>query len=391
MADTDDQAAENHGPSGWGKALRYWFGRCVKAGLAVVLTVLAVVFGFKLNPPKPLAKDIVQPTVTIYASQPDVSAVVTLSAYPYRARKRTARRGTASTGTASAGTASAGTGRSATSAPPKPGYEFDITIKVLSPRTSTVTFVLLLSDFPRILSPGITGLKALSALPATAASEELPVPTQDARGHADDLAIRTFVPSPSGALARTKRPSEPTVMIATKYSVVSRSSGSELQVAFPVVQDEKPGPPLPPSISIASLLGAYEQPSAYLSGSPVSYYEPNVEAGDIQYRPANGTNLADYQTLAGTTPVIRPAGAWSWAGISDVSLIAQNALTADVDQEHLFWDGVAWGVAGAGGIAAVLEIVSAIQGPEEARTRKRRRRAGGAESNAEVAPEPAAS
>jgi hypothetical protein len=366
--DKGDPPAERHPPSRPGQVLRRWLLRWAKAGLAVVLTGLAIGVGFKFKPAKPLAKDIVQPTITIYASQPGISAVVTLSAYPYPASAGTSP---ASAATGSTTAPSTVTGTSGPPSAPVPGSVFQIGLKVLSPRKKAVTFVFLLSDFPRILSPGITGLKALSVAPATAASAALPVPVQDAAGHADDLAFRTFVPPPSGVIARIRRPSEPTVKVATQYSVVSRSSGSELQVAFPVVQDEKPGPPLPPTISVGSLLGAYQSPSAQLSGYPVSYYEPNLEAGDIQYRPASGTNLADYQTLAGTTPVIRPAGAWSWAGISDVSLLAQNALTADVGQEHLFWDGVAWGVAGAAGIAAVLEIVAAIQGETKPRTAER--------------------
>jgi hypothetical protein len=160
-----------------------------------------------------------------------------------------------------------------------------------------------------------------------------------------------------------------------------------LQVAFPVVLDEKSAslPPPRQSFALSKLLGGYQNWSAAITGGvPAGYYVPSLESGDNQYRPGNGTNLADYQTLAGTTPVIRPAGAWSWAGISDVSLLAQDALTADVDQEHLFWDGVAWGVVGAGGIAAVLEFVSALQGELARRARER------ASSNPEMVTDPAA-
>lgn len=328
--------------------------------------MIAFFIGLSLKPPKPLARDIVQPTITIFASQPNVSAVVTLSAYPYPA----------STGTASAGTASTGTGTSGAPAPPVPGYEFDITLKVLAPRASAVTFVLLLGDFPRILSTGISGLKPTATIPpASALSGVLPVPGQDAADHADYVAFREFLPALSAA-ARARPPSEPTVKIATQYSVVSRSSGSELQVAFPVVLDEKAASsPLPPaqSFPISSVLGAYQDDSADVSGYPVGYYEPGLEPGNVQYRPGSGTNLADDQPLAGTTPVIRPAGAWSWPGTGDVSLLAQDALTADLNQTHLFWDGVAWGVAGAAGITFVIELVSASREEKKARADKRRR------------------
>jgi hypothetical protein len=320
----------------------------------------AVVVGLWLKPSKPLARDIVQPTITIFASQPDVSAVVAMSAKANRP---------AVTATASAATTCS------TTTPPGPGYELDIALKVLTPRTSVVRFVLLLGDFPRIFSTMVSGLTASAAgQPATALSEVLPVPGQDAQGYADYLAFGKFVP-PLTAAARAKRPSEPTVRIMTQYSVVSRSSGSELQVAFPIVLDEKvASSPLPPaqSFPITTLLGAYHLPTD-LSGEGGLYYEPSLEPGDIEYRPGSGTNLADYQTLAGTGPVIRPAGAWSWAGLSDVSLLAQDVLTADIDQEHLFWDGVAWGVVGAAGIAFVLELVSAIQ-EEKKKTRVRKRR-----------------
>jgi hypothetical protein len=210
------------------------------------------------------------------------------------------------------------------------------------------------------------------------------VPGQNSLGHADFVAFREFVPRSSSA-ARGRRLSEPTVKIATRYSVVSRSSGSELQVAFPVVLDEKTASssPLPPaeSFPISSLLGAYQNATADISGNPAGYYEPSLEPGDIQYRAGSGTNLADYQTLAGTTPVIRPAGAWSWPGTGDVSLLAQDALTADIDQEHLFWDGVAWGVAGAAGITFVLELVSASREEKKARAERRRMLAASADAD----------
>ena len=347
-------------------AERHWLSRWAKALLATILAGLAIGVGIALKPAKPLARDIVQPTITIFASEPDVSAVVTMSAYPYPATP----------GPSATGTSSTGTGTNGTPATPLPGYEFDIGLKVLSPRTSGVTFLLLLGDFPQVLSPGVIGLESALTIPApSAVSAVLPVPTQDAAGHADFVAFRDFVPAKSAA-ARAKRPSVPTVKIATQYSVVSRGSGPELQVAFPLVLDEKPGPTLLPtqSISVGSLLGAYRPTN--LSGEPVGYYEPILQSGNTQYHPDSGTNLADYQTLAGTAPVIRPAGAWSWAGISDVSLLAQDALTADVDQEHLFWDGVAWGVAGAGVIAAVIEGVTAFQERQTRRARKRARTRG---------------
>ena len=342
---------------------RRWQSRWAKALLAAGLTLLAVGIGIRLKPPKPLARDLVQPTITIFASQPGVSAVVAMSAFPYPG---------------STATPSTGTGTNGTPAPSAPGYELDITLKVLSPqvltpRASGVWFMLVLGDFPRIYSTGISGLTASPEVPPPSAlSEVLPVPGQDAAGYADYVAFREFLPPPPAA-APTRRPSEPTVKIATLYSLVSRSSGSELQVAFPVVLDEKSASSPPPrhSFQLSSLLGGYQNWSAAIAGVPAGYYEPSLEAGDNQYRPGDGTNLADYQTLAGTTPVIRPAGAWSWAGISDVSVLTQDALTADVDQEHLFWDGVAWGVVGAGGIAAVLEFVSALQGELARRARAR--------------------
>jgi len=258
-----------------------------------------------------------------------------------------------------------------------PGYELDIALKVVTPRSSAVTFVLVLGDFPRILSTGISGLTAATSIPsATALSGVLPVPAQDAAGHADFVAFRDFVPPPSAA-AQARRPSEPTVKIATQYSVISRSSGSELQVAFPVVLDEKAASSPPPptqSFRISSLLGAYQNRLAAIGDEPAGpYFEPNLLPGNTQFRPDSGTRLKDYQTLTGTAPAVRPAGAWSWAGIGDVSLLAQDALIADVDQQHLFWDGVAWGVAGGGVIAAVVEAVTAYQERPGRRRRKRAR------------------
>jgi hypothetical protein len=324
---------------------RSWRSRWIRALLAVGLTAVAIVIGFRLSPGKPLARDLTQPTIFIFASHPDVSAIVTMSSNPYAPASRAAA------------------SPSATGSSPRSGWQFQLTLKVLSPQRSPVTFLVLLSDFPRLLaSNGVMPLKSASTPPpASALAQPLTAPALDAVGRADFLAVDTFHPAPSAALLE-RRPSEPTVKIVTQYSVVSRSSGAELQVAFPLVEDEKPAPvpDLPPTqpVPVSELLAGY-QPVPSRPGRDC--YEPDLEPGNMQFRPAVGVNLADYQTLAGTPPVSRAQGDWSWAGTGDISLLSQDALTADVAQQHLFWAGVAWGVAGAGFIAAVLELVSASQ------------------------------
>jgi len=342
---------------------KHWLSRWARALLATVLSLLAVAVGYWLKPSKPLATDITQPTVTIFASQPGVAAVVTMSAYPVSAALSDAA-------------------RSASGLPATAHYEFQLSLRVVSAQAGPVTFVVLLSDFPHVLNRGLYRLRpappagtapAAGTTPAAGIlGAELPVPAQDALGHSDYLAVRTFLPLSATAVKR--RLSEPTVKIATMYSMVSRSAGAELQVAFPLVQDEKPAPvlSLPPgqAVSASEILAAYRSPPSV----PGNYYEPDLEPGTTQYHGGSALNLTDYQTLAGTPPLIRPRGAWSWAAVSDVAILSQDALTADVAQDHLFWAGVAWGVAAAGVIAAVLELVSAAQEQGSARQERRAQR-----------------
>jgi hypothetical protein len=332
--------------------------RFAKFLVAAVVTALTFGIGHHELPTKPLAKDLVQPTITVFASRPGVTATVGMSASSFVRVP-----------------AAPGDPASVT------GYAFNLTLKIAHPPLAPVKFLVVLSDFPAVTAVGVTPLSPLApiALPAAQIAGGVPNPAGDALGRSDYLATPTY--QPAGAAITGLPGAEPTVHVTTLLPVVSALSGPELQVTYPFVQAGTLSQTAPAGTAwpAAEILARYQVLPAPPTGK---YYEPDLDPGDTLYHVNGHLNLADFATLAGDPPTVKPRGLWSWTAVSDVSLLAQDALTADVDQEHLFWAGVILGVAAASGIAAVIELTSAIQ-----ETRK----AGRARRAARVAPGRAAS
>jgi hypothetical protein len=328
---------------GWRAAV----SRYAKFFVAALITAGTVVIGHHELPGSPLTRDLVQPTITVFASRPGVTAVVGMSASSYVP-------------------VPAGLGDTATVR----GYTFNITLKVVRPAATPVTFALVLTDFPRITDVGVAALAAAS--PSAILEPPLGTPSvnvpRSTRGRAEYVATTAFRPV-AGAFGRQRPVREPIVQVTTVQPVVSAISGPELQVTYPLVQAgayEQQVPATEP-IPGSAIAPGYEAPPGQ---QLANYYQPDLEAGDTQFHVNGHVNLADYATLAGDPPSVKPKGLWSWTAISDVSLLAQDALTADVAQEHLFWAGVILGVAAASGIAALVELTSAIQATRKARRQR---------------------
>ena len=54
-------------------------------------------------------------------------------------------------------------------------------------------------------------------------------------------------------------------------------------------------------------------------------------------------------------------GEWSWNGVSNVTVIAEDVSAADAAQMRLFQSGILLGMAGAGVFTVVLEFFGALQ------------------------------
>jgi len=351
---TSEPGTPDNGTSGEFAGWRADVSRYAKFIVAALVTAATVAVGHHELPSSPLTKDLVQPTITVFASQPDVTAIVGMSASSYVP-------------------VPAAVGQSATVS----GYAFNITLRVVHPLATRVSFVLVLSDFPRMSDVDTAPLtqqpSSILQAPSGQLSVNVPNPAGNSGGRKDFLAMTAF--RPGAATAAGLRPAlEPVVHVTTLRPVVSAVSGPELEVTYPLVQAgafEQEVPATEP-IPGSAIVPGNEVPSALRLAN---YYQPALEAGDTQFHVNGHVNLADYSTLAGDPPTVKPKELWSWTAISDVSVLAQDALTADVAQEHLFWAGVILGVAAASGIAALVELTSAVQATRKARRERRATRA----------------
>ena len=63
--------------------------------------------------------------------------------------------------------------------------------------------------------------------------------------------------------------------------------------------------------------------------------------------------------VPGRDSPIQLGSQWYWDGINDVTALAANISAQDTDQKHLFYSGVAFGVAAGAMISLVLELIPA--------------------------------
>jgi hypothetical protein len=126
--------------------------------------------------------------------------------------------------------------------------------------------------------------------------------------------------------------------------------GAQLRVTFPALEGETPGANPSTPLQFQDLYSGAQASSG--SGYPLA-----LQAGMNTFT-FQGTNLSDYQFLAGDSPV--PLNTeWSWDGINDVTALAANVATQDADQRHLFYSGVAFGIAAGAVISFLLELIPA--------------------------------
>jgi len=302
-------------------------GRWWRVGLILLPTILTLIVAVGIKPRDLTHTANFQPTITILASQPGVSATVSMVAK----EKGAAPAESAST------------------------YELALDLRVLNPATTRdLEFVVQLSDFPRAvgLAPLLPSTTFRSSGAPVGDGLSLPTPQLDGDDRADYVAVRILRPGAHQAVFQfyTTRP------------VVAVPVGSDLQITFPLVQDEVAAPAPVASTALPVAARSYFGPYASLPVAlPGNLYQPALEPGTTQYRANGQESLPEYQTLAGDQPSIKPGDIWAWSGVGDVSLLAQNVLAANVEQSHLFWSGAMFGVAAAGGIATLVELFNVIQ------------------------------
>jgi hypothetical protein len=101
---------------------------------------------------------------------------------------------------------------------------------------------------------------------------------------------------------------------------------------------------------------------------PRQLYQPDVVPATTEYI-GLGEDLSNFQALSGDPPTLTPNGAWSWNGIGNVTVLAQDLVAADAEQNRLFWSGILIGVAGGGAIALAVELINLAEKLSRSRSR----------------------
>jgi hypothetical protein len=242
------------------------------------------------------------------------------------------------------------------------GYELDFSLRILSPVTKPMTFVILLQSFPPLT--GYDPLVPLTWLPvklpphkqATPAIPAPPAPAAATQHGLRSYLVLVPVLPPEHHVARGIKTAaeEVDLNLMSLYSLGSFSGGSKLRITFPFVANEGVAPVELASIPIPAdeLAGRIKNPPPL----PEQLYQPDITPATTKYIGA-GEDLSNFQALSGDPPALTPDKIWSWNGIGNVTLLAQDLVAADAEQKHLFWSGILIGVAGGGAIALALELI----------------------------------
>lgn len=227
-----------------------------------------------------------------------------------------------------------------------PGHSSTLQLAIIpaTQLSGTVTLTVELDDFPS----GTTGIagtqQELPQIRPPAASSALTSLPQAAplspRGYADYV-VNGTITGQSPALITVMTKNEP---------VGETAGGAQLRVAFPELVGETPGAATAP-IPFQDLYSGVAAVSSG-SGAPLA-----LQAGTASFA-AQGTDLSDYQFLAGDSPV-QLNNLWSWDGINDVTALAANVAAQDAAQNQLFYSGIALGVAAGAVITLLLELIPA--------------------------------
>ena len=285
---------------------RHW----VRVVLVLCLVLGPGLYGWLSRPLAQEAPDLVGPKIVVLADQRDLAAVADL-------------------------TLSVGPGHSS---------ELQLSILAATAITRLVTLTVELDNFPS----GTTGtagtpqqLPPIQPPAANSAVASLPqAAPRSPRGYADYVV--------NGTITGQLTPAVITIM--TKNQPVGEvREGTQLRVEFPELVGETPGTADTP-IPFQSLYSGVQAPAG--SGSPLV-----LQAGTATFT-SQGTNLSEYQFLAGDSPV-QLNNQWSWDGINDVTALAANVAGQDAAQNQLFYSGIALGVAAGAVITLLLELIPA--------------------------------
>lgn len=352
------EAAPSEGGSVW-----LW----LRPAAVAFLTAVTALFGILLLPDQPPEVNIVQPQIEVYADQPGVKSAVSMTMI-------------------SGVDVPAATIRPSPPAQPPPiraptlkrGYELGLSLRILGHVTKPVRFVMALLYFPPLTGYGVVPLtwppvRKPSGIAAGSGRQVAQRSATSIAGSYEYLAMATFRPNyhlPYSAPQQIQRSVYFTV--TTLQSLGSVSGGSHLRITFPLVYNEAGGTAGQAPVSLLS----QGIPSSRLFGTakyppplPGRLYPLDLTPATTKYEPSNG-DLSNFQLLSGDPPVLTPYGSWSWTGLSNITVLAQDVVAADVAQQHLFWSGILIGIAGAGAFAFVLELISLGQKLTSSRPRK---------------------
>lgn len=295
----------------------------MRVAVVSVLTAAAAAFGWWLRPSAQEAPTVVGPSIAVYASSPGVSADVTM-------------------------TLTIGQDHNSRS------NVLNVQISVLSALKSPVTLVAVLSNVPQLAALSDT---SLSPIPGSFAATEV----QPQKGLASYAAVGQV--APLAAAGRARAPSlNFTVQAAAPIGEAMR--GSQLRVAFPAVIGEVPGDYTPSGFSSQALFPGRQQ----VLDLPSVMYQPVLQAATSKFS-NEFVKLSGYQILAGDPPALL-GSEWTWNGVNTATVLAASVAGQDTEQQHLFWSGIILGVAGAGFITAMMELLTALKTPGAARKRR---------------------
>jgi hypothetical protein len=142
--------------------------------------------------------------------------------------------------------------------------------------------------------------------------------------------------------------------LSSLHSLGVLAGGSKLRIVFPLVVNEELTPDQLSSQSLSTgELGSTIKTTPPL---PEHLYMPDITPATTEYDGVD-EDLSNFQTLSGDPPALTPNRTWSWNGVSNVTVLAQDLVAADAEQKRLFWSGILIGVAGGGAIALALELI----------------------------------
>jgi hypothetical protein len=300
-------AAGDSGKRHW----RHW----VRVLLLLILVVVPGTYGFRNLPRTPEAPELIGPSIVVLASQARVAATVNM-------------------------VLSVGLGADGQSS------QLQLTVLPASGINLPLTLTVELNDFPA----GTTGVSGTQP--------KLPVIQAPAATSPYSSLAEAAPPPPEGyqdyavtePITSTSTPPPPITIMAPNTPIGEATAGAQLRVAFPDLVGEAPGANPSAGYQLGSLYsGAQASKSATTVGYPLA-----LQAGTSWFKPG-GIRLADYQILAGDSPV--PLGGdWRWAGVNDVTVLAANVGIEDKNQDNVFYAGVALGLAAGAVITLLVEL-----------------------------------